>query len=37
MTSEDINRTLAYLGPLGTYTHEAARAFAGHLGIADPI
>ena len=27
---------LAYLGPLGTYTHEAARAFAARLGIADP-
>ena len=27
---------LADLGPLGTYTHEAARAFAARLGIADP-
>ena len=26
----------AYLGPAGTYTHEAARAFAARLGIADP-
>ncbi len=37
MTSEDINRTLAYLGPLGTYTHEAARAFAEELGLQDPL
>ena len=37
MTTEDINRTLAYLGPVGTYTHEAARTFADLLGIADPV
>lgn len=37
MTTEDINRTLAYLGPVGTYTHQAAREFADLLGIADPL
>ncbi|WP_418931221.1 prephenate dehydratase [Gordonibacter pamelaeae] len=26
----------AYLGPAGTYTHEAARAFAARLGIDEP-
>ena len=37
MTNAGIERTLAYLGPLGTYTHEAARAFAERLGLDDPI
>lgn len=26
----------AYLGPAGTYTDEAARAFAARLGIDEP-
>lgn len=33
----DIERTIAYLGPAGTYTHEATRLFAGRLGLDDPI
>ena len=34
MTSFD--NTIAYLGPLGTYTHEAAMFFAKELGIEEP-
>ena len=30
-------QALAYLGPAGTYTDEAARAFAARLGIDDPV
>lgn len=29
--------TIAYLGPAGTYTEEAARAFASRLEISDPL
>ena len=29
-------QALAFLGPVGTYTHEAARAFAARLNIAEP-
>ena len=28
--------TFAYLGPQGTYTHEAALAFATRMGIENP-
>lgn len=29
--------SIAYLGPAGTYCHEAARAFAQRLGIDEPV
>lgn len=32
----DFSSSIAFLGPLGTYTHEAALFFAEKLGIADP-
>ncbi len=32
----NIDSTIAFLGPVGTYTHEAALFFAGELGIDDP-
>ena len=31
-----ISNSIAFLGPLGTYTHEAALFFAERLGIEDP-
>lgn len=33
---ETIEKTIAFLGPLGTYTHEAANRFADALDIATP-
>ncbi len=32
----EIDRTIAFLGPRGTYTHEAANVFADALGLAAP-
>lgn len=32
----NLDNTIAYLGPLGTYTHEAALFFAEKLGIDEP-
>lgn len=32
----NISSSIAFLGPLGTYTHEAALFFAEKLGIAEP-
>lgn len=31
-----IENTIAFLGPVGTYTHEAARSFAERLGLDEP-
>ncbi len=32
----NIENSIAFLGPVGTYTHEAARSFAGRLGLEEP-
>ncbi len=32
----ELNETIAFLGPRGTYTHEAADVFAASLGIDNP-
>ena len=32
----NIENTIAFLGPVGTYTHEAARSFADRLGLCEP-
>ena len=32
----NIENTIAFLGPVGTYTHDAARSFASRLGIEEP-
>ncbi len=33
----DFDRSIAFLAPIGTYTHEAAMFFADQLGIAEPV
>ena len=33
----DMDNSIAFLGPIGSYTHKAAMFFAGELGIEDAV